>query len=94
MLLSAIQRFKIQQMALVPPIFIQMMSNYAECQKYDLSSVRFIFSGAAPLGKETTLDLNKHWPSWHICQGYGKTSASLTPNSWLTSQVSLKPRLS
>lgn len=81
-------------MALVPPIFIQMMSNYAECQKFDLSSVRFIFSGAAPLGKETTIDLNKHWPSWKICQGYGMKPASATSNSWLTSQVSLKPLLS
>ncbi|RGP63269.1 putative phenylacetyl- ligase [Fusarium sporotrichioides] len=89
LLLSAIQRFKIQQMALVPPIFIQMMSSYAECQKYDLSTVRFIFSGAAPLGKETTLDLNKHWPSWRICQGYGLTETSPVVTS--TSELDIDP---
>lgn len=72
MLLSAIQRFKIQQMALVPPIMIHMLSSQAECAKYDMSSVRFIFSGAAPLGKETMEDLWKVWPKWNICQGYGK----------------------
>lgn len=72
MLLSAIQRFKIEQMALVPPIMIHMLSSQAECAKYDISSVRFIFSGAAPLGKETMEDLLKVWPKWNICQGYGK----------------------
>ncbi|KAF4968303.1 hypothetical protein FSARC_4248 [Fusarium sarcochroum] len=75
-LLSAVQRFKIQQMALVPPVLIQFLSNQAECAKYDLSTVRFIFSGAAPLGKETALDLSKVWPSWNICQGYGLTETS------------------
>lgn len=73
-LLSSVQRFKIQQMALVPPIFIQMLSNQAECAKYDLSTVRFIFSGAAPLGQETIAHLNQVWPSWRICQGYGMSS--------------------
>ncbi|KAL2689425.1 hypothetical protein Neosp_003479 [[Neocosmospora] mangrovei] len=76
MLLSAIQRFKIEQMALVPPIMIHMLSSQAECAKYDISSVRFIFSGAAPLGKETMEDLWKVWPSWRICQGYGLTETS------------------
>ncbi|KAJ4312663.1 hypothetical protein N0V84_009807 [Fusarium piperis] len=76
MLLSAIQRFKIEQMALVPPIMIHMLSSQTECAKYDISSVRFIFSGAAPLGKETMEDLWKVWPKWNICQGYGLTETS------------------
>ena len=40
--------------------------------KYDLSSVRGIYTGAAPLGKETADDLQKIIPSWIIRQGYGK----------------------
>lgn len=40
--------------------------------KYDLSSVRGIYTGAAPLGKETADDLQKITPSWAIRQGYGK----------------------
>ncbi|KAJ4259697.1 hypothetical protein NW762_007628 [Fusarium torreyae] len=88
-LLSAIQRFKIQQMALVPPILIQLLSSQAECAKYDLSTVRFIFSGAAPLGKETALDMNKVWPSWNICQGYGLTETS--PVVTATSELDIDP---
>ncbi|WZH48780.1 Putative phenylacetyl ligase [Fusarium acuminatum] len=88
-LLSAVQRFKIQQMALVPPIFIQMLSNQAECAKYDLSTVRFIFSGAAPLGKETIAHLNQVWPSWRICQGYGLTETSPVVTS--TSELDIDP---
>ncbi|KAM0413600.1 hypothetical protein ACHAPT_013624 [Fusarium lateritium] len=76
MLLSAIQRFKIEQMALVPPILIHMLSSQDECAKYDISTIRFIFSGAAPLGKETMEDLWKVWPKWNICQGYGLTETS------------------
>jgi len=40
--------------------------------KYDLSSVRSVYTGAAPLGKETADGLQKIIPSWAIRQGYGK----------------------
>jgi acyl-coenzyme A synthetase/AMP-(fatty) acid ligase len=49
-----------------------MVKNYKVLQKYDLSSVRVVFSGAAPLGAETIETLQKQWPSWQIHQGYGK----------------------
>lgn len=55
----------------VPPIIIQMAKSYQACSKYDLSSVKTIFSGAAPLGAETAEDLQKLYPSWMIRQGYG-----------------------
>lgn len=70
--LAAIQRFKIQQMPIVPPIVIHMLRNQDQCRKFDLTSVRFVFSGAAPLGAETASDLQKLYPKWHIGQGYGK----------------------
>lgn len=69
--LETIQRFRIQQLAIVPPILIQMLSNQELCKKYDLSSVRFAFSGAAPLGTETMNDILKMYPNWNLCQGYG-----------------------
>jgi ribosome assembly protein SQT1 len=56
---------------LVPPIIIQMAKNNPVCSKYDLSSVKSIFTGAAPLGAETAEDLQKLYPSWTIRQGYG-----------------------
>lgn len=69
--LGAIQRFRIEQMAIVPPIIIQMLSHIELCRKYDLGSVRFLFSGAAPLGRETLEAILKVYPEWHVCQGYG-----------------------
>ncbi|KAI9163473.1 Acyl-CoA ligase AFT1-1 [Paramyrothecium foliicola] len=74
--LNAVQKYKIEQLSVVPPILIQMLSNQSECKKYDLSSVRLVYSGAAPLSKETVDDLLKVYPHWHIGQGYGMTEAS------------------
>jgi ribosome assembly protein SQT1 len=59
--------------AQVPPIIIQLTKNQSACSKYDLSSVRGVFTGAAPLGAETAEDLQKIYPSWKIRQGYGLT---------------------
>jgi acyl-coenzyme A synthetase/AMP-(fatty) acid ligase len=42
------------------------------CKQYDLSSVRFVFSGAAPLGEETITELEQLYPAWKIGQAYGK----------------------
>ncbi|KAF7561176.1 hypothetical protein G7046_g2993 [Stylonectria norvegica] len=71
--LGAVQKFKMQQLSVVPPILIQMLSNAKECAKYDLTSIRFVFTGAAPLGSETQEELVKMFPSWRIGQGYGMT---------------------
>ncbi|KAK7425297.1 hypothetical protein QQZ08_008194 [Neonectria magnoliae] len=87
--LEAIQKFRIEQMAVVPPILIQMLSNRDLCSKYDLSSVRFAFSGAAPLGSETMEDILKVYPNWHVCQGYGLTETSPVVTS--TSELDILP---
>jgi acyl-coenzyme A synthetase/AMP-(fatty) acid ligase len=46
------------------------------CKQYDLSSVRFVFSGAAPLGEETIAELEQLYPAWKIGQAYGKLKAA------------------
>jgi acyl-CoA synthetase (AMP-forming)/AMP-acid ligase II len=74
--LNAVQRFKIEQLSIVPPILIQILTQQKECAKYDLSSVRWVYSGAAPLGSETVDDLLKIYPHWHVGQGYGMTESS------------------
>jgi long-subunit acyl-CoA synthetase (AMP-forming) len=50
-----------------------MTKNQDTLAKYDLSSVYSIFTGAAPLGKETAEDLQRIFPKWAIRQGYGLT---------------------
>lgn len=49
-----------------------MAKNKAALEKFDLSSVQSIFTGAAPLGAETAEKLQSQYPSWKIRQGYGK----------------------
>jgi acyl-coenzyme A synthetase/AMP-(fatty) acid ligase len=58
----------------VPPIIIAMVNNVKVMEKYDLSSVKSLFSGAAPLGAETAIALQEQYPAWKILQGYGKIS--------------------
>ncbi|KAK7946610.1 AMP-binding enzyme (4-coumarate-CoA ligase) [Apiospora aurea] len=75
-LLECIQRFKINQLCLVPPIIIQLLKNQPLCRKYDLSSVRYVYTGAAPLGVETHEEVVKSFPGWEIGQGYGMTETA------------------
>lgn len=48
-----------------------MLRNQETCSKYDLSSVKTLFTGAAPLGMETAADFQKAYPNILIRQGYG-----------------------
>ncbi|KAH7029593.1 uncharacterized protein B0I36DRAFT_270302 [Microdochium trichocladiopsis] len=79
--LGAIQRFRVAQLIVVPPIIIRLLRTQEVCQKYDLSSVRFVYSGAAPLGDETISDLKKIYPQWTIGQAYGMTETSTVVTS-------------
>lgn len=42
------------------------------CRKYDLNSLRFVYSGAAPLGEETIQEIEQLYPKWTIGQAYGE----------------------
>ena len=75
-LLQGVQDFKISMLYVVPPMIIHITKAPDVCKQYDLSSVLGLFTGAAPLGKETADELSKHYPSWAIRQGYGLTETS------------------
>lgn len=79
--LQVIEKFKVNYLPLVPPIVIRMLSERNLLKKYDLSSVRLLFTGAAPLGKETAEEILKLYPQWHVGQGYGK---SPEPKLWVS----------
>ena len=55
---------------------IMMTKNKPLMDQYDLSAVKSIFTGAAPLGQETADDLAKQRPTWAIRQAYGMTESS------------------
>ncbi|KJY01421.1 phenylacetyl-CoA ligase like protein [Zymoseptoria brevis] len=99
-LLQAIQDYKIHMLYLVPPMIIHITKAREICAKYDLSSVRGAFTGAAPLGKETADDLSKMYPKWAVRQGYGMTEtatvvcSTMPHDIWFGSSGSLLPGIS
>ncbi|OAX83551.1 hypothetical protein ACJ72_02081 [Emergomyces africanus] len=79
--LNAIEKYRISTLYLVPPIIILMLRNKVECDKRDLSCVKSVFTGAAPLGAETAADVGVWRPLWKIRQGYGLTETSTVISS-------------
>ncbi|KAM0282258.1 hypothetical protein ACHAQH_003122 [Verticillium albo-atrum] len=71
--LGAVEQYKISQLYVVPPIVIQIIRNQELCSKYDLSAVRYLYAGAAPLGSETIDEVTKQYPKWRVGQAYGMT---------------------
>ncbi|KAL7413952.1 hypothetical protein BDY24DRAFT_414651 [Mrakia frigida] len=74
---SAIERHKIFFSTVVPPMMV-LLSQGAISKKYDLSSLKTVMSGAAPLGPELTRKVLKAVPHLKIMQGYGLTETSPT----------------
>lgn len=87
--LETIQKYKVNQLYVVPPMLVQMIGNKDLCSKHDLSSIRVVFSGAAPLGVEVVHRIRKMYPHWHIGQGYGESAhPSLTIPTWYANRFS------
>ncbi|EEU38709.1 uncharacterized protein NECHADRAFT_45761 [Fusarium vanettenii 77-13-4] len=74
--LKAVSKYRIRQLSIVPPIVIEMLSKQDICRQYDLESVEFLYTGAAPLGKETVDDLLRIYPKWRLGQGFGMTETA------------------
>ncbi|KAG9145620.1 hypothetical protein Leryth_026699 [Lithospermum erythrorhizon] len=72
MILMAIEKYKITHLWVVPPIILALAKN-SVVKKYDLSSLREIGSGAAPLGKELMAECARNFPQAVVVQGYGMT---------------------
>jgi len=77
--LGLIEKYRVTLSHIVPPIVLQLAKN-SIVEKYDLSSLQMIFSGAAPLSAKL----------WHECmqrigcgirQGYGMTETSPVTHS-------------
>uniref|UniRef100_A0A5B7B4R7 Putative 4-coumarate--CoA ligase-like 7 n=1 Tax=Davidia involucrata TaxID=16924 RepID=A0A5B7B4R7_DAVIN len=72
MILRVIEKYRVTHMWVVPPIVLAL-SKQSVVKKYDLSSLRQIGSGAAPLGKELMEECAKNFPHAVVLQGYGMT---------------------
>ncbi|VFQ66817.1 unnamed protein product [Cuscuta campestris] len=67
-----IQKYKVTVTPLVPPIVLAIAKSPL-VDDYDLSSVRVVMSGAAPLGKELQDTLREKFSNARFGQGYGMT---------------------
>jgi acyl-CoA synthetase (AMP-forming)/AMP-acid ligase II len=72
--LTLVQKHRAAILPLVPPVVLGMAKSPATAQ-FDLSSVRLVFSGAAPLGEDIARELAKKL-GCPVVQGYGMTEAS------------------
>ena len=72
--LRCIERFRITELMMVPPIVVQLAKR-PEVKRFDLTSVNTIASGAAPLAKEVCAEVEALWPPGVIAvkQGWGMT---------------------
>ncbi|KAK3437696.1 hypothetical protein EUGRSUZ_C02284 [Eucalyptus grandis] len=73
-LMELVQRYRVTILPIVPPIVLEIAKS-AEVDRYDLSSIRTIMSGAAPMGKELEDTVRAKLPNAKLGQGYGMTEA-------------------
>lgn len=70
--MKAVERYRVTNLFCVPPVMIAL-AKQGMAGKYDLSSLKYIGSGAAPLGKDVMEVVAKNFPKAEIVQGYGMT---------------------
>ncbi|XP_049882698.1 uncharacterized protein LOC126378403 [Pectinophora gossypiella] len=72
--MKTIEKYKVYVITVVPPIVVAVCKSPLQ---YDLSSVRLILCGAAPLHKDTIQDIKFKFPNAIAMQGYGMTEITL-----------------
>jgi acyl-CoA synthetase (AMP-forming)/AMP-acid ligase II len=87
--LGLVQKYRATILPLVPPVVLGMVKHPAVAQ-FDLSSVRLVFSGAAPLGEDMARELSKKL-GCPVVQGYGMTEASPVTHLSPTRDAPMKP---
>lgn len=88
-MLQAVQKFRITDLTLVPPVVVAMAKHPAT-RKFDLSSVETIGSGAAPLGREACEQLEALWPKgkMNVKQGWGMTELTCAATTFHPAKTS------
>ncbi len=85
--LQAVQELKVTRFFAVPPIILGL-AKHPIVDQYDMSSVRQIFSGAAPLGAELAAEAGARL-GCEVVQGFGMTE--LSPVSHCTVEGDFRP---
>ncbi|KAJ2654919.1 hypothetical protein IWW48_005819 [Coemansia sp. RSA 1200] len=75
--LELVEKYRVTEAILVPPIVSGLAKMSEEAlYKHDLSSMRSVLVGAAPLCKDTIAAVEKRLPGLRVFQGYGLTETS------------------
>lgn len=88
-MLTYVQKYRISDLVLVPPVVVAMAKHPAT-KKFDLSSVMHVSSGAAPLGREASQEFEKLWPNGqvNVKQGWGMTEVTCAATTFDPSKYS------
>ncbi|KAI8019024.1 4-coumarate--CoA ligase-like 9 [Camellia lanceoleosa] len=71
-MLRAVEEYKVNYMSVSPPLVVALAKSEVAA-KYDLTSLRVLGCGGAPLGKEVSQRFTAKFPNVEIVQGYGLT---------------------
>lgn len=79
-LLAYIQQYRVTSISGVPPIMVAL-AKHPQVENFDLSSIRALGSGAAPLGKDVAREVESRFhrrfgTSLRVRQGWGMTEAT------------------
>ncbi|KAJ7264019.1 phenylacetyl-CoA ligase [Mycena haematopus] len=80
-MLKSIVRHRITHLMIVPPQAV-LLCKHPAVKKYDLSGIRYIMIGAAPLSEEVNQKLFSLLPDAHIGQAYGMTETCTVVSVW------------
>ncbi|KAG6417877.1 hypothetical protein SASPL_120074 [Salvia splendens] len=72
LVLRSVEKYRVTQLWVVPPIILALAKN-GLVKEYDMSSLKHLGSGAAPLSKELMQECAKKFPLADVMQGYGMT---------------------
>ncbi|KAF8113698.1 hypothetical protein N665_0046s0047 [Sinapis alba] len=76
-MMAALEKYRATTLLLAPPVLVAMVNEAASIkEKYDLSSLKRVRCGGAPLSKEATEGFLKKYPTVHIFQGYALTESN------------------
>ncbi|KAL4865752.1 hypothetical protein BDV12DRAFT_187936 [Aspergillus spectabilis] len=75
--LRSIQQYRIQRLYVVPAIVAALVNNPILFKLADLSSVKSLVVGSAPLSAEMVAALKRVRPDWDLLAGYGLTEAAV-----------------
>ncbi|KAH8501813.1 hypothetical protein H0E87_016548 [Populus deltoides] len=89
-MLDAVQAYKINNIPAVPPVILGLVKNIGSKVKCDLSSLRRVGSGAAPLSKELSDEFRRRFPWVELRQGYGLTESCAAATFFISDEQAKK----